>query len=261
MEKTTSLYISAYGSVGIVLLLVTHGLWYEQAKQVGIEMPASLSIEPTMFNCLLLSLPVAILAFAVVFASTLKSKHNGQASGLMVTGLPLVSFIAVTGSGIAGSFLTPLASNWVQFLGSFILGGLTAFSHGVIFHSERLQKSAEIALQNTKKPVIMAKWLELEHAECQSSLQWIVWASIIFTTAGLVTWYTRPSAGTNEELFNASVLHAFIICGWASIGVVLGVMEPIMRRMIFLKEEIKNIASGKYTAQNQTCARERRTKR
>ena len=249
MKKTTSLYISAYGSLGIVLLLVTHGLWYERAKEIGIEMPTSLPIEPTISNCLFLSLPAAILAFSIVFISTRKSKYNDQTDVLIYTGLPFMSFLAVTVSGIIGSYLIPLAFNWVQILSSVILGGLTGLCHGVLFHSKRSQESVKIAIQKLKNPKIFSKWLELEHADCQSTLHWIIWGTIIFTTAGLVGYYTSPIR-PDPELFETSVLHALIVGVWGFIGVYLGIMEPIMRTMGFLKEQIKEIACGKYT-QNQ----------
>jgi len=236
-----------------------HGLWYEKAKQVGIEMPTSLWIEPTMFNCLLLSLPTAILISVVVFACTLKSKHDEQASYWKATSLPLFSFLAVTVGGMAGSCLIPLAFNWVLFLGAFILGGVTAFSHSANLSMESLEKYVKNSFDRIEDPELMTKWLELEHVEYRSSLQWIVSASLIFTTAGLVTWYARPGLESYpSELLSTSLQNVFFIGAWAVIGIYLGIMQPLILKMGFLKKMIKKIATGDYAREgvNMTLRKE-----
>lgn len=214
--------------------------------------PATLSFEPTMFNCLLVSLPIAILVMIIVFLTTQKSWHDYQSDYLMATTiLPSMTFLAVAIGGIVGSYVIPLAFNWVQFIGAVALGGIAGLSHSVNVDSLRLRDSTKIAIQKLKvhpeRTDTMAKWLELEHADCQAVLQWIVWGSMIFITAGLVTWYTRPGVDFVPGLFDIGVLHALIIVIWAIVGLVFGMMNPLFQRMRFFREQIKDIACGDYT--------------
>jgi hypothetical protein len=189
---------------------------------------------------------VGIAVCVVVFATILRNDIK-QESTLHDTLLPVISFSAVITGGIVGSYLIPLAFNWVQFLGSVLLAALTGLSHAQSFQSARSQEAIEQETGNKKKfkrPEMFAKWLELEHEFCQSMLQWITWGSIIFVTAGLISYYLSPNSSIKlqPQLFETSVSHALIIGSWACIGVYLGIMSPIMRRMNFLRKRIKEIA-------------------
>jgi hypothetical protein len=252
MKRVASLAVSTYGAAGLVLLLVTHGLWYERAKSFGFVTSTNLVFEPTMLNCLLVSIPVGIAVFIVLLASMLKNDTK-QESILHETLLPVISFCVVTGGGIIGSYLIPLAFNWVQFLGSALLGGVTALSHAQSFQSAKLQEDVEKEFRENKQfnRGILSKWLELEHEFCQSALQWVTWGTIIFVTAGLISYYLSPNSPIKlqPQLFETSVLHALIVGSWACIGVYLGIMSPIMRRMGFLRRKIKDIAWANQTNQ------------
>lgn len=245
-KKIAALTVSVYGAMGIILLLVTHGLWYERAKGFGLVTSTNLAFEPTMFNCLLISLPIGIGVFIIVLGSMLKN-DTSQESILYDTLFPIISFSAIILGGIIGSYLIPLAFNWVQLLGSILLGGLTALAHAQSFQSAKSQKTIEQEMTNAKKlknPEMFSKWLELEHDSCQSVLQWIVWGAIIFMTAGLISYYLSPNspAKLQPQLFDTSIMHALIIGSWGCVGVFLGIMAPIMRRMDFLRRKIKEIA-------------------
>lgn len=245
MKRVASLAVSTYGAVGIVFLLVTHGLWYERAKSFGLATSANLVFEPTILNCLLVSIPVGIVVFIFLLTSMLKNDTR-QDGILHDTFFPVISFSAMTIGGTIGSILIPLAFNWVQFLGLVLLAALTGLSHAQSFQSARSQEVIEQETNSRKKfkrPEMFAKWLELEHDFCQSILQWITWGSIIFVTAGLIGYYLSPNSPIKlqPQLFETSVSHALIIGSWACIGVYLGIMSPIMRRMNFLREKIKEI--------------------
>lgn len=245
MRGITALTISAYGAMGIILLLVTHGFWYERAKGFGLVSPMNLAFEPTMLNCLLFSLPLGIGVFIVVLGIMLKNDIS-QESILHDTLFPVMSFLTLVLGGILGSYLIPLAFNWVQLLGSVLLGGLTAVAHSQSFQSARSQKTIEQETKNVKKPKhpeVLSKWLELEHEFCQSTLQWIVWGTIIFMTTSLIGYYLSPErAKIEDQLLGTSIIHALVIGSWGCIGVYLGIMAPIMRRMDFLRRKIRELA-------------------
>jgi putative Mn2+ efflux pump MntP len=244
MKSVASLAVSTYGAAGIVLLLVTHGSWYEWAKSLGLVTSANLVFEPTMLNCLLVSIPIGLAVFIVLLTSMLKNDTK-QESTFYETLLPVISFSAMTVGGTVGSYLIPLAFNWVQFLGSVLLGGVTALAHAQSFQSAKLQEDVEKEFRENKQfNPLFSKWLALEHEFCQSALQWVTWGTIIFVTAGLIGYYLGPNspAQLQPQLFETSVLHALIVGSWACIGVYLGIMAPIMRRMGFLRRKIKDIA-------------------
>lgn len=247
-EKIAPLCLSTYGGIGIILLLMMHGIWYENAKKSGLNLPpaSTLLFEPTILNCLLVSLPIAIMAFAAILLFVQKSTHDRQSDRLMALDfLPTMSFVVIVALGMAGNCLVPLATNWVQFIGAFVLGGIAGFSHTVIAESWRLKEITETAIKTLKsypeRTETTVKWLELEHTACLSQLQWLVWAAFIFTTGGFVVWLTQPNTGGGLDI---SVSNAYILFIWGVIGLYFGVVTPLGKRTYFLREQMRNIVCG-----------------
>jgi hypothetical protein len=251
-EKVTASFTGAFGGLGIVLLLTVHGLWYESVRSMASDLPspATLMFEPTVINCLAVSFLPATLAFFTAFVGTREafriSSTNEKRRGRVCTILPLVTFLVVVLGAVIGCYFLPFALNWVEFLGAFILAGITGISQSMTAQSLELEDTVKVATTKTRPSpdgrATLCKWLELEHADCQSSLQWIVWASIIFATAGLVTWYTRPAADSSPLLFSASVFRAVVVAVWAIVGLFFGIMAPFFRSMSLIKKTLRELA-------------------
>ncbi|NIO36903.1 hypothetical protein GTO27_04275 [Candidatus Bathyarchaeota archaeon] len=236
--------LGLFGAFGLAILFSCHGLWFEQANQAEVIETASLPFSPTAVNSLRVSIPFAGLALILLSANAFVSTTERVPRKMDKTTFSLLSFILMIILGASASFLIPLASNWYVWLTTLIYGGVCAFSHQVYLSSIQPNKSMNTALSTHQNGTGLTKSLELEHNYLQSKLHWIIWGSIAFVTAGIVTVLFNPMEIVPKSVFNVYVTNTIVISTWCLIGIFLGIVVPMSTQMRYLREALVRLTTG-----------------
>lgn len=243
-RRFKSIGLGLFGAIGLGILFSCHGFWFEDASRVGVIETASLSFQPTVLNSLRTSVPFASLALVLLSGSAFIGTTEGVLSKIDGTIFPFFSFIFLIIVGVITSFLIPLASNWYVWLTILIYSGICAFSHQAYMSSIRPSKSLNTTLSTHQNETGLAKSLELEHNYLESKLQWIVWGSIVFVTAGIITALLNPMEIVPKSVFNVYVINTLVISTWCLIGIFLGIVIPMSTQMRYLREALVRLTTG-----------------
>lgn len=265
MQKlVTSLAIALFGGGGLLLGLIGTGLFYEACRNEGMLGQLKFRVDATVSNSLLLGSPfivtLTVLLFLIVFESL---RTNAQADWIYFV-FPSFTFLAVFVIWMTKDFMFHGEFGWTGFLHGGLIGGIAAFSHGTCLDFRRVHQSIgsliKLPHKSEKDKDVKLKQLELEHNTIQTTLNWIVTGSIVFLTAAVAGYYFSPIGySPGDPIIGIRLLNLFIGAFWASIGIIFGVIMNNLKKMQFIRGQMRNLLSE--TPQKRTRTKPKKTDR
>ena len=243
-----SLAIAIFGGGGLITGLLIHGLFFEACREAGTLGLFEFAFEATVPMSLTLGSPFVVILSALLFLNVFASLKFETHEKLIEYLSPSMTFIIVFAIWIAKDYVFVHGFGWTGFLHASLIGGISAFSHGTLLSLRNLRESVDFMLSRAlacrrmgkEDKEILAKRLELEQNSIQTTLQWIVTGTIIFLTAAVAGYYYSPLGNPTEQarILSTRLLNLFIGTFWGLIGVIFGIVMPMLRAMDYLKASI-----------------------
>lgn len=243
---TTSIAIALFGGGGLLLGLIGTGLFYEACIDAGVVDQFKFTIEPTIFNSLILGSPFIIALSALLFFSVYESLRISTRADWGDYLFPSLTFLAVFAVWMVKDFVILKEFGWTGFLHASLIGGISAFSHGTSLDSIKVHQSVDELLSlpgKRKKDIdVILKRLELEHNAIQTTLQWFVTGGIIFLTAAVAGYYFNPIGySPGDPIIGTRLTTVFMGGLWGVMGLIIGIIMPNLKKMQYIREQMRTL--------------------
>lgn len=236
-----SLLIAIFVGVASILMLLTVGLYYEAAVAAGKIVPETSLVKPTIPTCLILGSPLVTIIFILtsinVFVST-RFDIQGH-SGII---FPTLTFTIVFIGTVLCQYRVQYQFNWVVWIATVMFAGIAGLSHGNFMGFKKCRESINNLVSSVKNTDALIKRIELEHISLSNMLQWVIWGSIIFLTAGVAGYYYSPFGNPQESIVGTRLLIALILSTWAVLGMIFGSILPASKLMEFLRDKLGELS-------------------
>ena len=227
IDKILPFSLSIYGFSGLLLLLIMSGRFNEVLGE-----------GPNVVECLRYGTLFAVLLFVLLFVNISFSMNSRYRMGEII--FSSISFAVFSVSTGVALFIVQVDFSWATILHSIIPGGIIGWSHGFFIGLEKLKDEMSRKIRSVERKDVFSRALELEHDFLRSVLQWILWGSLVFLTAGFAAYYLA----TMEFLW-FRLTNAMGIVVWSVLGIVFGIILPISNAMEYIRETIKQLSYEK----------------
>lgn len=235
--KLPPFLLSIYGCSGLIIILLRNGTWNEFTRQ-GSDVIESL--QSGAFFVMLLFL----LLFASVYLS-MKWSSRYNTSDIIFGTISFFSFLTLT-----VVVLRPPVSqyiSWTSILSGVLPGGIIGWSHAMFISLAKMRKQwstkvDDMERSNWESKQILSKALELEHSSIQTTLNWILWASLVFLTAGLTAYFIQQIQDPNLG-FRITISMPLVV--WGVLGTCFGIIGPMGNAMSHIRQEVVRLSKSK----------------
>lgn len=228
--------LSIYGCSGLIIVLLRNGTWNEFSGQgLGI-------VESLQHGAFFIVLLFLLLFLNVYLSMKLSNRYN--MSDVIFGSVSLFLFLTLT-----EVVLRPPVSqdiSWTTILFGVLPGGIIGWSHALFIGFAKLRQEWSVKANNLERnnwegKKIFSRALELEHSSLQTTLNWILWASLVFLTAGLTAYFIQQIDDPNLG-FRVTISMPMVI--WGVFGICFGVVVPIVNTMKYVRQELVRLSTS-----------------
>ena len=239
--KLLPFLLSTYGCSGLFITLLRNGIWNEFSGQgLGI-------IESLQYGAFFVAI-LFLLLFSNIYVS-MKLSSRYQNSDVIFGSISF--FIVLTFTEVALRPPVSQYTSWITILEGVLPGGIVGWSHALLIGFVKLKQELSVKVKDLESSNwdgkrIFSRALELEHSFLQTIVNWVLWATLVFLTAGLTAYFIQQMDDPNLGIRITTSMPMIV---WGVLGICFGIVMPINSMMKYIRQELARLSYSKVASE------------